>query len=71
MNKASKVPSFSSIDTSTLYLSRFWLNYQELVEKRRKLMQEFDDLRKRKQEEYDANRHIRIELRNSNCILRV
>ncbi len=38
---------------------------QELVEKRRKLMQEYEDLRKQKQEEYDAQRRRRIELRNS------
>lgn len=36
-----------------------------MVEKRRKLMQEYEDLRKQKQEEYDAQRRRRIELRNS------
>ncbi len=39
---------------------------KELVEKRRKLMEDYGDLRRRKQEEYDAQRSRRIELRNSN-----
>nr|CAG4648511.1 EOG090X01UY [Polyphemus pediculus] len=38
---------------------------KELVEKRRKLMQDYEDLRKRKQEEYIANRSARIKLRNN------
>ena len=38
---------------------------KELVEKRRKLMTEYEDLRRRKTEEYAANRRRRIELRNS------
>ena len=36
-----------------------------MVEKRRKLMQEYEDRRKIKQEEYAAQRSRRIELRNS------
>lgn len=39
-----------------------------MVEKRRKLMQEYEDLRKLKQEEYAAQRRRRIELRNSKFI---
>nr|SVE70275.1 EOG090X01UY [Daphnia similis]SVE70899.1 EOG090X01UY [Daphnia similis]SVE71530.1 EOG090X01UY [Daphnia similis]SVE72163.1 EOG090X01UY [Daphnia similis] len=38
---------------------------KELVEKRRKLMQEYEDLRKQKQEEYAEQRRRRIELRNN------
>ena len=36
-----------------------------MVEKRRKLMKDYEDLRKRKQDEYEAQRRRRIELRNS------
>ena len=35
------------------------------MEKRRKLMKDYEDLRKRKQDEYEAQRRRRIELRNS------
>ena len=35
------------------------------MEKRRKLMKDYEDLRKRKQDEYEAQRLRRIELRNS------
>jgi len=38
---------------------------KELVEKRRKLMQEYEDRRKLKQDEYIAQRSQRIELRNN------
>nr|CAG4642331.1 EOG090X01UY [Evadne anonyx] len=38
---------------------------KELVEKRRKLMQEYEDWRKKKQEQYAAERSSRIELRNN------
>merc|ERR1719357_998048 len=38
---------------------------KELVEKRRKLMQEYEDRRKVKQEEYAAQRSRRVELRNN------
>lgn len=35
------------------------------MDKRRKLMKDYEDLRKRKQDEYEAQRRRRIELRNS------
>ena len=39
---------------------------KELVEKRRKLMQEYEDIKRKKQDDYAAQRRRRIELRNSN-----
>ncbi len=42
---------------------------KELVEKRRKLMQEYEDIKRRKQDDYAAKRRRRIELRNSNLII--
>lgn len=39
------------------------------MEKRRKLMQEYEDLRKLKQDQYAAQRRRRIELRNSKLII--
>jgi len=39
-------------------------SWKELVEKRRKMMQEFDDLRNAKIEVYNGNRERRIDLRN-------
>ena len=57
--------------TQAIYFLKYLLKLtllcwkQELVEKRRKLMQEYEDRRKIKQEEYAAQRSRRIELRNS------